>query len=268
MFEITRLPMKKLLNTRDLGGFPAADGKTVRSGRLIRSGELWSAAPEDLQALKKLGVALVVDFRTSLERSQHPDPEIPGAVNLHLPILDESTVGVTKEQEQEDGLVRMLTRLTSQPGGAEAYMAGVYGDIIESSFARSQYRRFFELLLGQREGAVLWHCSAGKDRAGTGAALVLTALGVSRELVMEDYLKVNAFTAPVIDLLAEEVLRKTGSAEAAQASRDLTGARPEYLQSVLNRIDRDFGGMDAFLRQEMGLDAEKLGLLRDMYLMN
>ena len=58
------------------------------------------------------------------------------------------------------------------------------------------------------------------------------------------------------------------SAEAAQASRDLTGARPEYLQSVLDRIDRDFGGMDAFLRQEMGLDAEKLRLLRDMYLMN
>ena len=102
----------------------------------------------------------------------------------------------------------------------------------------------------------------------TAAALVLTALGVSRELVMEDYLKVNEFTAPVIDLLAEEVLRKTGSAEAAQASRDLTGARPEYLQSVLDRIDRDFGGMDAFLWQEMGLDAEKLWLLRDMYLTN
>ena len=265
---IGRLPLEGLQNTRDLGGLVMQDGRRIRWNRLIRSGELYGLTDADVEQLRLHQLRLVVDFRTPLERTQRPDPEIPGAANVHLPVLDEETVGVTREQQGADGLIRLLLRLTAQPGGAEQYMAGVYGGAVTNAHALDMYRQFFELLLNQQEGAVLWHCSAGKDRAGMAAAMVLYALGASDELVMEDYLRVNDFTHTAIEGLAAQILAHSGNEAAAEMSRELTGARPAYLQSALNKVKECYGSMDAFLEQAIGLTPEKRERLKQMYLID
>ena len=95
MYSFKPLPFKGLDNTRDLGGFPAAGGKTVRPKKLLRSADLAAATKKDLKVLEKTyHLALVVDFRSSSERRVSPDPEVPGARYAALEVLDDRVVGI------------------------------------------------------------------------------------------------------------------------------------------------------------------------------
>lgn len=184
------LPLFSLPNTRDLGGLFTQDGRRIRPCRLIRSGALFGASPGDLEVLTgSWQVNLVVDFRTPREQQERPDPVLPGVRRQSLPIVEESALGLTQEQDRNRQFeTQLLERLSATQGAAEEYMASLYRMVASSPFSRQQYARFLQLLLQQEKGAVLWHCSAGKDRVGVGTALALTALGVSRKTVMEDYL--------------------------------------------------------------------------------
>lgn len=173
--NIERIPLKKLINTRDLGGLTVRDGRTIRPKRLLRSGALFEAAPEDCEVLlRDYHLKVIIDFRTSAERAGSPDPELPGVENFHLPVYD--SVGFTREDGSDENLSGLAMRLTGHAAGGDGWMTGLYRGFVTDGAPK--YRQFFELLLKQREGAVLWHCTAGKDRAGTAAILLLRALGV------------------------------------------------------------------------------------------
>ena len=99
----------------------------------------------------------------------------------------------------------LVQQMSTSEKAAEEYMAGLYRNLVMDPFSRQQYRKFFGILLDQKEGAVLWHCSAGKDRVGVGTALLLSALGVPRETILADYMMVNTFTAEVVESRLEEL---------------------------------------------------------------
>lgn len=108
--------------------------------------------------------------------------------------------------------------------------------------------------------------TAGKDRAGLAAVLLLNALGAEEELILEDYLKVNEYARPVIELQAKLASERTGREEAGVVVEKLFSVVPSYLEAVYAEIDSDFGSMDVFLKQEMGLDAETRQNLQMLYL--
>ena len=273
--EVLRISLDQLNNTRDLGGFTTIDGRRIKKHRLLRSGALGTATKEDINKLvSEYELKVVVDFRTKSEKAAHLDPDIEGVLYVENPLLEDKAMGITREEEKTKdplsviiGVVEGLAKTGKTP---LAYMQDMYRNLLTNPFSRAGYKKFFEILLSQKEGAVLWHCSAGKDRVGVGTLLLLTALGVDKKQIMADYLKTNVFGCRDVDKLMKDVAAGMGDdftkAAEEDAIRLLFTVDAAYAESIFDMIDADFGGMDAFLEKEMGLTEEKRKQLQDNYL--
>ena len=259
-----KIQLYGLNNTRDLGGMTGDGGRKIRSGRLIRSGHLFYADEADRTTLSNM-VGVVVDFRTDREVKEKPDPVLPGVEAVHLPILTEQAVGISREEESDRHAGIKMMR---EPETARAHMCNMYRMIGSSEFCASQYARFVRLLLEEREKAVLWHCTAGKDRAGFGSVIVEELLGVSREDIYEDYLMTNVHLKEEIDNLLGELQKMMNLSDPASetAMRVLFGAEKEYLDTLYQAIDDTFGGMDRYLRDVLQVSDADKEHLRSMYL--
>ena len=209
-------------NKRDLGGLKTRDGKTIRTGMLVRSALLAQAEEQDLD-----GVATIIDLRTIAERDEMPD-QACGREYLPIPIFEkvnESIDGVSHEKKEEQSLI--------------PDMAVLYG-IMMKQYADS-FRRVLTAVLEHdySKGAVLWHCSEGKDRCGMTAALVLEALGVDRETIMEDYLKTNLVNLPKAEAIREK-LQATHGQEMADGAYQAYIADEKYLRAAWEEMSNDY----------------------------
>ncbi|QXL84343.1 tyrosine-protein phosphatase [Comamonas sp. NLF-1-9] len=239
------LALQGASNFRDLGGYAAADGQRVRWRRLFRSDHLAALSAADAQALAALGLGRAVDFRGQAERAQQAYA-LPGVVQLALPI--------------EPTVVRRFRELSARgelldEAHADRLMRDTYLGFVADD--APQLKGFFEQLL--EDGAPLvFHCTAGKDRTGYAAALLLLALGVPRETVMHDYLLTNRLyrrpPAPADDV-------RTRAVHAV-----IWGVRAEYLQAALDAIEREHGGVQTYLRERLGLSEAARRQLARLYL--
>lgn len=262
-----RINLSGISNTRDLGGYETLDGRRLKRRRLLRSGALGNASKEDLRLLKETyQLKTIVDFRTEAETKENPDPEIEGVAYIHNPILKDEQMGITRKGEKTQLLDLMLKSAKDMCEKKGNFIEELYPSFITNDYSRSQYRKFFEILLNQKEGAVLWHCSAGKDRVGTGTALVLAALGVSRKDIIKDYLLTNQYLQKETERLMELAAAKVNDSRMLEQIRILNGVNASYIQGVFDTIGRQYQSMDYFLKQEMGLDEDKRTRLQQMYL--
>ncbi len=259
-------PFEKLLNTRDLGGLPAADGKTVRPGMLIRSGQLGVGSDKDIRLLEEMGISLVIDLRIPLEREDLPDPPLRGAGHLDLPPISESALGITRENRgSSQFIMEQFENYRKHPEKPNEYMTELYRKMADSEDVIDAYSRFLRIL-SEQDGAVLWHCTAGKDRAGLASALTLLALGASMETVMKDYLETNDRIEPEIRRAATFFGRLVPDMDPLPAVRAWMGVFPIYLEIFFRTAGEKYGSLAAFLRDGLGLDDALQWALRNKYL--
>jgi protein-tyrosine phosphatase len=165
------LPLTGVFNVRDLGAYPAADGRRVKQGLIYRSGDLDGLTPEDRDLMEGLGLKTIIDFRSEEERTHAPDPDFASLVNrIWLPINAGNMIGIEKRR------------------GSLSYkdvMLLLYRTLIRDLIP--EYRDFFAVVSNPLSLPLLFHCSAGKDRTGVAAALFFSALGVDRETIYSDY---------------------------------------------------------------------------------
>ena len=162
-------------NIRDLGDYQTSDGKTIRPNKLIRSAHLGRASREDLDYLKeKHGLSTVIDLRTYKEKEEVPD-QTDTLVYRHIPIIEGFEDGITHEKK----------KTFKMPSLKETYV-----ELVTKEEYIKGFREALNLIIDQsgKEGAVLWHCSEGKDRCGMVSVLVLKMLGVDEETIRSDYL--------------------------------------------------------------------------------
>lgn len=271
MQEITRIPLEGVRNTRDLGGFKTMEGYRIKNKKLIRSGELFDLTEGDKRILlEEYDLKTVVDFRTETERRERPDPVLPGVRQISNPILEEKAMGITREQAGDKSIASMVRDLLKGTQGdgstATKYMEDIYRELLTNPFSRSQFRCFFQICLEQKEGALLWHCSAGKDRVGTGTMLLLSALGVSREQITADYMKVNEFAGEGIDAIVRSIAGDVEDENITSSIRTLFSVHESYMDSLYDTINGSFGSMPLFLKEEMGLTETGMAKLRSLYL--
>ena len=243
---------------------PCGQGMQIREGKLFRSGNLSLATQEDIVYLKER-VAVILDLRTGLERIERPNPFMEGVEEIWLPILEEAQVGIAKDEESNQVAVTMRLE---DPESVKEYMKSVYRELATREYSRSQYAAFLRHLLIKREGAVLWHCTAGKDRTGTCAALIETILGVPEKIVMEDYLSSGYFLQREVEAFKEAVRRQRGRlSEAESISLEyLYGVEEEYLLSFIEEAESRYGSLADFIHEGLGISREEEEALRSLYL--
>ncbi len=258
------LKFESLDNIRDLGGIKAADGRSIISGKLIRCGNLSGLTGPDRDKLKEL-VTTVVDMRTKGERDEKPDEVIEGLEYIHLPVMETLSPGVTRE-EASDAYVVM--KFLSDPQGAREYMCGMYRTFAKDRSSVSQYASFIRLLLKNRPKALLWHCTAGKDRAGIAAAIIEEILSVEREDIIADYLTTNDHLKKNIEVLKAMVKARSGidNRQADEALKYLFGAEEEYINEFYKAAEEEFGSTESYIKKGLGLTDEEIKLIRDTYL--
>ncbi len=231
-------------NFRDLGGYQGHGGRLVRWRRLFRSDHLAALTARDKEVLAHLGLSRVFDLRGVTER-QAAVCALPGATVFSLPI--EPTV-VAWLLEQEHAGRRPTAHETAR------LMQQTY-----RAFASDNRQRYRELFLNLQDGGepLVFHCTAGKDRTGFAAALILLALGVTREVVRQDYLLTNTHLKRSPD---------PNNRLPIEVQTVLHRVEEDYLDAAMEVVDRDFGGPQGYLQRGLGLGDAQLARFAEIYL--
>ena len=240
------VPLQGASNFRDLGGYVGAQGRPVQWCKLFRSDHLGDLDAADIAQLDSLGLTRVCDFRGVVERAAHPCA-MPGLA-VHALSIEPTVV-----QALEDFALR---NKGIQEADAVRLMQQTYRAFVTDNSAR--YAELFGHLL-HSDAPLVFHCTAGKDRTGFAAALILSALGVSRDDIMQDYLLTNQLYKPPA---------MVGGDAPPEVRAAVRRVQPDYLQASLDVVDADFGGMDRYLEKALGLAADDLKRLEYLYLQN
>lgn len=255
-----RLPLNSLDNTRDLGAMAAQGGHSIRSGCLFRSGDLYHVSGSDQEQLRrKYKLKTVIDFRTGTERSQRPDEVIYGVEYIENPILEESVMGITREKNQMGQLFEF-----DQDG--DTHMLQLYEMLVLNRKAQSAYGSFLRMLKHQRDGGTLWHCTAGKDRVGIGTAMLLYILGVSREDILEDYMRSALYLRPETEDMLRMLDNRGASRRVMKNVEIILGVKESYLLHAFDKIEEKYGTMERYFQKALGLTMFDMNFLKDKYL--
>lgn len=248
------LPLEGGRNFRDLGGYRTADGRHVKWNMLYRSGSMHGLTDVDYATLGRRGIRVVCDFRDTRERTSEP---------VNWPT--KSAPRVLSEDYTLDHAGFMPAGPVSKwnAASARAAMTASYPRLLVQF--QDQYRRMFtELLAGH--APLAFNCTAGKDRTGVAAAVLLTALGVPRETVIGDYLLTNRY-------LDQRKLMKSPASVASpwaqappEVMRVMGAADRRYIEAALAVLDRHRGGANGWMRDKMALSHADIMRLRHIYL--
>lgn len=265
------LPFEGIENGRELGGLVMQDGRSIRWGKLVRSGNLALATDRDVAILKdRFHLSDVYDFRFDAEVAGAPDREMEGVRGTHLSTLPQGLVdGFTagRADTSQFQVSGFMERLAEYAFNAKAQEMGrrLYPAIVLDSTSQQRYGTFLRGVL-DAEGGVLWHCSQGKDRCGWGTAFVLAALGASRETIVEDFDLSNVSYAAQVEALSQKVIEMGGGENELAFIRAMVGVSTENFQSTLDLIDSQYGSLSAYLEKALGFTAEDQEKLRGKYL--
>lgn len=240
--RLTPIRFSGVHNFRDIGGSLGAGGRRVRTGLVFRSANLSGVTAEDRATLDQLGFRYIIDFRTTKERLRQPTP-----LSVESWARDHDT--------SRGDLVAMLKNGEADASSCRSLMMRSY-----RTFALEQAPAISELFrrIARQDFPVLFHCTAGKDRTGVAAALLLSHLGVSREDIAADYLLSNEVRARLFDDV-RAALAELGIDSLSEATLDpMVGVELPYLDAMFDTLVAEFGSTDAFLEQGLELSESVL----------
>lgn len=262
------LPLEGGRNFRDLGGYETKDGRSVKWGHVFRSGVMDGLTDADYDYLSDLGIKVVCDFREADEREREPTNWQAGAID-YLTFADPAG----EEDLAENPMFAALMSPDSTPEDVAASFAASYFPMALNE--RDGYTAMFDRLAAG-EIPLAFNCSAGKDRAGTAAALILTALGVPRETVVHDY----SLSDDYVDYMAEFA----GEGARAEAAADpdnpyaflmqlppeklapLMASDPRYIETSFAEMDARYGSVLGFIQTELEVTDDELEAIRSQLL--
>ncbi|MBQ2006981.1 MAG: tyrosine-protein phosphatase [Bacteroidales bacterium] len=236
-------------NARQLGGYIIGD-KQIKENLLIRSARLSSLSEADSTLLAdKFRLQRVYDFRGNDETQSAPDV-IPGdAAYLSLALSFASSNSPSVHFETEAERIAMLLENAENP--------------LVQELCNTMYDKiFFEDLasIDPDNGAVLWHCTQGKDRAGSASAMLLAALGAERSLIMADF----ELSKSYYDSFTSNI--KTETEAQRHVISTLISVNPVVFEKTLDKVDAEYGSLRNYLTQCLGVTDEMMETLREKFL--
>ncbi|MGW6914718.1 tyrosine-protein phosphatase [Kitasatospora sp. NPDC054939] len=276
------LGLRGAVNARDLGGYRTAGGRVLRHGVALRSDALNRLSGEDLALLTGLGLRRIVDLR-SLDEVREAGPDrIPGLPVAEIAAAELSATAITVDRTAPDGIdlhhlpvfaadfdiyVALRDALADRSpakqrallggGKAAGMMVGLYRWFVTDPVARERFATVVRLLAAPDGAPLIFHCSAGKDRTGWTAAIVLTALGVDRDTVFADYLLTNERSAVLVESIMDSFGTR-GLMQEPELLLPVFRAERHYLEAAFEEVAAGWASFEEFWRDGLGLDDEVL----------
>ena len=264
-----RIPLQSLSNTRDLGAIATKDGRHILPRKLLRSGNLYHASMADQRVLQEdCKLRTVIDLRDQRERNERPDIVVKGAEYYHIPMIDEETISDSRVSVL--GILQtnsMLKKILEYGGDLENLIGQQYESFARDQYSVKQCARFMDVILHHENGAVLWHCSVGKDRVGVVTALLLCALGVHRDVIREDFMRSNACLAGELDYMLRYLeANKLDSIANVKKVSTMFKVKEEYLDRMFRTVYAEYGNVERFLRKGLYMNPKTVSDLQSKYL--
>ena len=257
-------------NVRDLGGIPTTDGRVVRPGLLFRGANLAKAKGRDLAALRDLGIGTVVDFRTPLELKGRVDRELEGARMVSHPVYiieqdsDDMKEAASHMRDKKQFNVKKLIVVGAFHRKVKEVAGKIYPNLLNNHSCQKAFGDFLRMVL-ECDRPVFFHCTQGKDRVGVASALILSALGVSREEIIKDFELTNEFYSDMIRKIKRRIRFLGGKEEEMKVVDELIGGSVENFRRALEDIDRRFGDIQSYIVKVLGFGRDEIERLREKY---
>lgn len=238
------------VNFRDLGGYETSDGHHVKWRKIYRSADISRLSDGDLDSLEARKILFIVDLRGTDESKKAPDHLRANIDHILCPAGSDST------------LTNWMKAISGLKSGGDSMMLAFYA---KTDFLADRYKPMFAKLeqLPDRE-SLLMHCTAGKDRTGIGAALLLYILGVPYATIVNDYTATNYYRQRETEVMVKQMVNGMHIDEGV--ARAMASAKKEYLDETFQTIIAKYGSMENFIKGPLQLDDEKIALLKSKFL--
>ena len=259
--EYRKLPLKGAHNFRELGGYRTQDNKSIKWGILFRSDELHDLTAEDIKYLERLKLNTLIDFRSMGERENEPDP-ILKETNIRLLPIDVLAESASEEKDKTQ------KEIQEELFSGERDLSNLLVDA-NKDFATTftpTYKIFIDTLIENNGQPLVFHCSAGKDRAGFAAAIVLSILGVPRDIIIQDYLATNAYTKDEIDRTIQQINISSTFKVDTDNIRKVLEVEERYIQAAFDAIDKEWGSMELYFKNGLMLSEAEIEKIKALYL--
>ena len=258
---------------RDLGEYAIGDSMHIQKGLLLRAAHLADATEAELQYLAGLPTAKIIDFRLEMEKKEREDRIVANAEYVDLPIDVSSNLAAQASEEEKKKLsrhkkfdIRKIIVMVAFNEKAQKVVQEIYPTLLFHPDCQKQYATFFREVLATENGAILYHCTQGKDRTGVASALLLSALGADRETIIADFDATNAVYEADVKKYCRRVRFFGGGEEEIAVVKAFMGVNTDNFIKALDRMDTEYGSIDNYLKGPMGLTDEDIKTLRDRYL--
>lgn len=267
------LPIPGMYNFRDLGGYPAKDGKHIAWGLLYRGDHLHNLLEEGAAYLESLHLHSIVDFRGAKECEEYPnkvsDPEtkqyhfVPdGQIAAYAGSLQNNELHGHEQQ-----VVNAKEKIKTDPDFASKSMIKQQIEFVQKEGSQKAYESMLKLMADETSAPLYFHCKGGKDRTGYGAMLLLSLLGVDDDVILYDYLLTNRAREKKNQRYLANFRRLAGGDEAvAQYMFSLFDTRAEYLQAAMQEIKNGYGDVETYVKEVLHITQEEIDQLRKLYL--
>lgn len=249
--SIRSLGLEGAPNFRDLGGYRSAGGRKVRHGCLYRAESLAALSNNDLEVIRKRGIALIVDLRSGHEKQLHPNRLPVGHATESL------SIDIDNDLQARDASLFNILKVNPTAEGARHVLLATYRRMPQN-FGR-HFPRLFERLADGDCPPAVFHCTLGKDRTGFAVAIILYALGVSLETIYADYLATAAFIDPVRlgTALAQVIQPHLDGPAGEGVIETILGVERDYLDAAIEMVESEYGSLERYLDVVVQLTDDK-----------
>ena len=269
VIKFEKIKFKGLRNTRDVGQVYTIDGCKVKSNVLFRSGRIDKLSNKKIiEFLESYNIKTIIDLRTQTEVRESKNFTYPEVVEYyHIQVLNKQFFGITHENNSMARVVLSQKHKITECGSGEEYMISMYESIVFDKTSQSHFKTIFDILCNDNEGAILYHCTGGKDRTGITTLFLYTLLGVSEEDILDDFASSDIFNAKYNK--SRETLMKIFMPTSKRTKALLISmlyAKRVYLEKTIEKIKEKHGSVLNYLFKEIKITKEMQEKLKQKYL--
>ncbi|WP_040978602.1 tyrosine-protein phosphatase [Oceanobacillus jeddahense] len=267
------LPVEGMNNFRDMGGYEAENGKTVKWGMLYRSDHIYNATDAGVAYLKKLNIRTIIDYRSDDELMKYPNKTIDEDMKTYQldPVAHAAELAAQFTSSKKDEDINLINKIIEQKEkGTLVNQADVvleqYRTFANKENSKQAFGEMLRITANPDAPAVVQHCRGGKDRTGFGAMLVLGILGVKKEDLVRDYMLTEKNRQERNRIKMEGYKKLTDDKEVLDHLYSFIDTRSEFIATSIDTIIQKYGSIEKYVMEELGITGAMIDTMKDMYL--